>query len=135
MESKIIVRHSSIVVNNYERGDCEKIENILSIWNPVNFTLKPLAYYYDEETKKLYLPRGIDISYVEKLFEAKAEIDYVCDEYSNTNNPIMIKYMPRDDVQKEALRFLLGKQEYTAMNRKSQQSLNLTTGKGNLKTA
>lgn len=130
MESKIIVRHSSIVVNNYERGDCEKIENILSIWNPVNFTLKPLAYYYDEETKKLYLPRGIDISYVEKLFEAKAEIDYVCDEYSNTNNPIMIKYMPRDDVQKEALRFLLGKQEYTAMNRKSQQSLNLTTGKG-----
>lgn len=135
MGSKIVVRHSSIVINDYERGDCEKIENILSIWNPVNFTIKPLAYYYDEETRKLYLPRGIDISYVEKLFETKAEMDYICDEYSNTNNPIMIKYMPRDDVQKEALRFLLGKQEYTAMNRKSQQSLNLTTGKGNLKTA
>lgn len=130
MASKIIVRHSSIIINNYKRGDCEKIENMMSVWDPGYFCMKPIAYYIDEENNKLYLPRGIDISYVEKLFDSKAEMDYKCDSYKNTNNPIMIKYMPRDDVQKEALRFLLGKGEYFSMTRKSQQSLNLSTGKG-----
>lgn len=130
MKDKLIIRHSSIIVNDYNLGDCEKIEKQLSIWDPVYFTMKPFGYYYDEENKRLYLPRGLDIYYLERLFNTKAVIDYVSDKYKSTNNPIMIKYMPRDDVQKEALRFLLGKGEYSPMERKSQQSLNLSTGKG-----
>ena len=127
---KIVVRHSSIIINDYNKGDCKKIEDMMSIWDHNYFCMVPIAYYYDEENKRLYLPRGIDIYYVENLFNTKAKIDYNYDEYKPTNNPIMFKYMPRDDVQKESIRFLLGKAEYSAMIRKSQQSLNLTTGKG-----
>lgn len=130
MKDKLIVRHSSIVINDYNLGDCEKLEKQLSIWDPVYYTARPFGYHYDENNKQLYLPRGLDIYYLEKLFDTKATMDYVCDEYKYTNNPIMIKYMPRDNVQKEALRFLLGKGEYSSMSRKSQQSLNLNTGKG-----
>ena len=127
---KIIVKHTCIIINDYNMGDCEKIERIMSIWDPRCFTLRPIAYHYDEENKRLYLPRGIDISYIENLFDTKAVMDYNCDEYKFINTPLLIKYMPRDDVQKEAMRFLLGKAEYSAMTRKSQQSLNLNTGKG-----
>ena len=128
--SKIIVKHSSIVINNYELGDSPKLENYFSIYDRVyhcNF-LKGIEYI--EEEKKLILPRGLDIYFLENIFGESAIVDTKHDEYDKIE-PIMIKYLPRDDVQKQALSFMLGaKPQHKSNKVKSQLSVNLNTGVG-----
>ena len=128
--NKIVVRHSSIVINNYELGDSPRLESFFSIYDR-NYHcsfLKGLEYI--EEEKKLILPRGIDIYFLENLFGEDAVIDERCDQYDKTE-PIMIKYLPRDEVQKEALGFMLGERvNYRGNKLKSQLSVNLNTGVG-----
>ena len=66
---------------------------------------------YDEVNERLYLPRGIDIWFVEKYIGAAAKVDYNHDSYERIGD-VYIKYLPRNDVQKESLRFMLGEGEY-----------------------
>ena len=128
--SKIIVKHSSIIINNYELGDSPKLENYFSIYDRIchcNF-LKGIEYI--EEEKKLILPRGLDIYFLENIFGENAVLDVNHDEYDKVE-PIMIKYLPRDNVQKEALSFMLGaKPQHKSNKMKSQLSVNLNTGVG-----
>lgn len=128
--SKIIIKHSSIVINNYELGDSPKLENYFSIYDRIchcNF-LKGIEYIEDE--KKLILPRGLDIYFLENIFGENAILDTKHDEYDKLE-PVMIKYLPRDDVQKEALSFMLGaKPQHKSNKVKSQLSVNLNTGVG-----
>jgi len=126
---KILVKHSCIVIDNYNLGDCPKLEHFFSIYDVLThrYTYKCLEYI--ESEKKLILPRGIDIFFLEKLFECTAIIDYKCDEYDYTD-PILIKYLPRDDVQKESLRFILGNGAYISNKKRSQLCVNLNTGAG-----
>lgn len=128
--NKIVVKHSSIVINNYELGDSPKLENYFSIYDRIchcNF-LKGIEYI--EEEKKLILPRGLDIYFLENIFGENAYVDMNHDKYDMVE-PIMIKYLPRDDVQKEALSFMLGAKTYHKVNKtKSQLSVNLNTGVG-----
>jgi superfamily II DNA or RNA helicase len=64
------------------------------------------------------------------LFNEEPKLDKTNDKYSYFDNPIMIKSLPRDEVQKEALRFILGEGEYSYTKNKSQLSVNLNTGAG-----
>lgn len=127
--NKIVVRHSSIVINNYEWGDCPKLEYFFSVYDMITHKYLYKAIEYIEEEKKLILPRGLDIYFLENMFQTTAYVDYDFDKFDHTE-PIMIKYLPRDQVQKQALRFVLGEGEYTYTKNRSQLSLNLNTGKG-----
>lgn len=129
MSAKIILRQSSIVINNYELGDSPKLEYMFSLWDDIRHTSYWKAAEYNEETKQLFLPRGIDIPMLENIFNCNAKIDYQYDKY-DTIQPNMIKYMPRDDVQKRAIAFCCGAKEYSYTKGKSQLSINLPTGKG-----
>lgn len=128
--SKIIVKNSCIMITDYVLGKCTKIENCFRMYNMLTHQHYYIAMYYDNENKILYLPRGIDIWFLEKQLGVSATVE------KNQFNPfdkyddILIKYLPRDDVQKEALRFTLGKEEYSSTINKSQLSVNLNTGKG-----
>lgn len=128
--NKIVVTNTAIIINNYEPGDCTKLENFFRIFDPVTHSYKYETMYYDSENKRLYLPRGLDIWYIEKMFGESAEIlvnkfnpYYVFDE-------CMVNKLPRDDVQKKALRFMLCKNEYSSLETRTQFSVNLATGKG-----
>ena len=129
MEPKIIVRQSSIVVNDYDYGDCSKLESFFMLYDRVTFSFYFKCAMYDEESRTLYLPRGLDIWYVEKQVGDKAYIDYNYDEFIKTSDT-MIGTLPRDDRQKEALRFSLGKGEYEWTNNYSQKLLACPTGFG-----
>lgn len=129
-ERKIVVTNSAIIINNYDMGDCLQIENCFKVFEPTTHSYYYMGMHYDKENKKLYLPRGIDIWYVEKLFGEQAEVlvnSY--DEY-HIYEDAMIKYLPKDETQKETLRFMLGKDNYYKNQFKSQLSVNLATGKG-----
>lgn len=128
--SKIIVKHSRIEVNNYELGDCPKLEYFFTIYDPVTHSYYMKGLDYDQKRKVLILPRGLDISWLEFTLNGDAKVDNNYDEFEYVSEPIMIKNMPRDNEQREALRFILGKAEYHSNSAKSQLSINLNTGKG-----
>lgn len=126
--TKITVKHTSIHISDYSLGQSEILEKKLSVWDPVYFKLIPIAYLYDENTKELRIPRGIDINFVEKLFNTVAEIDYTPDKYEAMS--IKVKTLPRDDIQKKSISFLIGEGEFAYTKKYSQLLLNLPTGAG-----
>lgn len=131
--SKIDVFNTAIVINDYEQGDCQTLENYFKIRVPVTkqySTYKYFGIYYDKDKKKLYLPRGIDVWMVEKLIGQPANIHIGEHNKYDKYDKFRIASLPRDDDQKKALRFMLGKEEYRHTSSKSQLSVNLNTGKG-----
>lgn len=128
--SKIVVKHTRIEINNYEIGDCPKLEYFFTIFDPITHTYYFKGIEYDEKRKVLILPRGLDITWLEYTLNGEAILDKNHDEFEYVSGSIMIKNLPRDDEQKEALRFILGKAEYSSNSSKSQLSVNLNTGKG-----
>lgn len=126
--AKIEVRHTCIVINDYKFGDCKKLEGYFTIKDRVTYKTYYVGIHYNEETKQLYLPRGIDIYLVERLIGDRAVMVGKPDPYEYID--VKLKYLPRDDVQKEALRFMLGEKEYSRNKTKSQLSVNLNTGAG-----
>ena len=129
MEPKILVKHSRIEINNYELGDCPKLEYIFSVWDPVTHQSYPKGIEYDEEKRKLIVPRGMDISWLENHFGVEATIDRTPDSFTD-GGQIPIKYLAKDERQLEILKFLLGREKYQYTKTKSQLSCNSTTGSG-----
>lgn len=131
--SKIDVYNTTIIINDYNFGDYPTLENYFKIKVPISksyWVYKYYGIYYDENTRKLYLPRGIDIWLVEKIIGEEANIHVnKYDKYENYDH-FKIKSLPRDDDQRKALRFMLGREEYRYTATKSQLSVNLNTGKG-----
>ena len=111
--NKITVTNTAIIVNNYEVGDCPNLERNFLIYDPICHKTTPLGMYYDEENKRLYLPRGIDLYYVERIVK-ESSMDYDVDigreypnKYHHIKNKIMMKYAPKDERQVETLKFAL----------------------------
>lgn len=130
MEHKIVVRNTCIEVNDYNFGDCTKLENCFRIYDMITHSHYYVGLYYNEELRKLYLPRGIDIWFIEKLLNENAYVE------KNMYNPfdkftgIKVNALPRDEDQLKAFKFMIGAGEYTETTTKSQLQLNLNTGKG-----
>lgn len=127
---KIIVKHSSIHIENYTMGDCPRLEKYFTVEDVFTHKSYYIALEYISERKELIIPRGIDIYFVEQLLGTKAMVDYKPDEYDYIEDSLKIKYLPRDDKQKEALRFMLSKGEYKNNEKYTQMSINLNTGAG-----
>lgn len=133
MTNKIIVRNTSILIADYSLGDYPKIENNFKLYDKLTHKIYYLGMHYDEEERILYLPRGIDIWYIEQIIGQKAYIDKNYNKYEYID--IKLKVGPRDEKQKEALRFLVGAAEYKDNEYKSQLCLNLNTGAGKTYTS
>lgn len=130
MRNKIILRNSSIVITDYNLGDIPRLESYFTIFDKVTYTKFFKGMIYDEENKLLYLPRGLDLYFIKKFFEGEEpQREYNSDPYHETPE-IGIRYLPRDDTQKEALAFILGKGQYYSNQNATQLSVNLNTGKG-----
>ena len=125
----IIVERTHIKVTNYDIGDCVKLERQFSVFDQLYHTFFPKGIWYDEEYRTLYLPRGIDIDWLERVLYDTATYSEEFDP-ADTVDPILIKYLPRDDVQKQALEFMLGTGDYFYTKNRTQLSVNLNTGVG-----
>lgn len=127
---KIVVRPTSIVINDYTWGDAPKIENKFRVWNKATRSVTFEHIVYDEHARKLYLPRGISVRSLENALDTKAYYQTTCDEYRVNSTQTLLKYGPKDDVQKESIRFLFGADEYSYTKNASQMMLALNTGAG-----
>lgn len=127
--SKILVCTSKIIVQDYDLGDSPELENNFKVYDPICHKFNTLGMYYDKENRKLYLPRGLDIWKIKSYLKEKYH-DVVAPNPYQKMKPVLIKYAPRDDSQKEALRFMIGVNEYEDNAYLPQLSVNLSTGKG-----
>lgn len=126
---KIVLKHTRIEINNYYPGDCPNLEYMFTLDDRVSRKQYIKAIELDAENHKLIVPRGLDISYLTNMFMCTPYIDYECDPYVNAE-PTPIKYLTRDERQMEILKFILGKDKYAYTAKKSQLSINATTGLG-----
>lgn len=127
--SRILVKNSCIVINNYTMGECPNLEQNFMVYNPITHRMDILGMYYDEPTKCLYIPRGLDIWKIKKYLGEDNHEVIAPNDYDKIDN-ILMKYAPRDEEQKEALRFMCGVNEYEENFYLPQLSVNLPTGKG-----
>ena len=128
--SKLIVKNTCLKIEDYEIGDNPELEKYFVIYNPTTHQYYYEGLHYDTNTRTLYLPRGIDVYFVEKCLDTKAIVERNMYNEFDKYNDIYLKKLPRDDIQKEALRFTIGKGEYKDTAYKSQLQVNLYTGKG-----
>lgn len=125
---KIIVKQTHIEVPNYTLGGKIEIEKMLSVWDDIYHKLIPIGYSYDEETRTLILPRGLDLGFLESKFNLPLEIDRNYNKYNRVSYKLKVE--PRDDNQVRSIAFLLGEGEFNYAKRYSQQTLNLDVGQG-----
>lgn len=128
--NKIVVYRTHIEIVDYDLGDCKAIEYKHKIYDKIYHRFYIKAMIYDEKKRILILPRGTNISDLEYRFNSKAHIDYSIDPIRKFKIPLKLKYKPRDNVQREAIEFMLGKNVYEYTNSLTSLSVNLNTGKG-----
>lgn len=126
--NKLILKQTCIEVHNYDLGDQIGLEKSLSIWNDTYFRYEPKGFDYDDENRILYLPRGMDIGYLERLFNRPIEIDRGYNDYRKSSYKLIAE--PRDTNQVKSIAYLIGENDFSYAKRYSQQLLNLDTGIG-----
>ena len=129
MDNKIVVRNTCIIINDYNLGDNSQLEDIFKIYDPITHNFQKFGMYYDEENKKLYIPSGLDIWKIKQYFSVKYYKRESCHPYQSIDN-LKMKLLPRDEQQQQALRFMVGINEYEDNYNCNQLSVNLNTGKG-----
>lgn len=127
--SKIIIYRTHIEITDYDIGDCPVVEKTFSIYDMVYHKRFPKGMIYDKEKRILMLPRGIDIGFLERVFQVEPIVDSSIDPIGDIGE-VMLRYKPRDDDQKEAIKFMLSMDKYFANERSTMMSVNLNTGKG-----
>lgn len=65
---KIEVNYSFIKINDYNQGDCVKLESYFRTWNEGYHRAEYKHIRFDKDEHCLYLPRGMDIWLIEKAF-------------------------------------------------------------------
>ena len=127
--NKIVIYRTHIEINDYDLKDCPQIEKTFSIYDMTYHKRFPKGMIYDKKRRVLMLPRGIDIGYLERLFQCEPVVDSSIDPIGDIS-PVMLKYKPRDDDQREAIKFMLSSDKYFRNETSTMMSVNLNTGKG-----
>lgn len=130
MNKKIVVYNNKIVIYDYHYGDSPGLDNSFELYDRVTHTYKTLGAIYDRKNATVTIPRGLDIPYLEKMMGYNAFYDNTCNDPRHNLDKILIKYLPKDDKQSEAISFLTGAGKYSYTKKYPQLFLALDTGAG-----
>lgn len=125
---KINVYHTHIEISDYIIGENETLEKMLSVWDDTSFRYKPIGYSYDESAKVLRIARGVSLSRLENMFGEAPNIIYKPNDYNEISMRVTAK--PRNDLQREAVAFLIGENSFHHTKKYSQLLLELPPGSG-----
>ena len=126
---KIVIKNSCICIEDYQLGSCAALERNFMVYNPITHKCDILGMYYSSKTSTLYIPKGLDINVIKHYLKCKDVTVIKPDPFLDTG-PIKMLYGPRDEEQREALKFMIGIGDYEDNLYQSQLSVNLNTGKG-----
>ena len=80
--NKIIAYRTHICIFDYNLGDKPVIENTFSIYDMTYHKRFPKGMLYDKANKILYLPRGIDLDFLARVFNVEPVIVGKNDRYA-----------------------------------------------------
>lgn len=132
--SKITANFTHYLIKDYEIGDSNKLERMLTVFDRRRFRVDPVGLVYDEEEKELRIPRGFPIKLLQSCISDDIYINQKSQDFDKIN--IELYQEPRDKDQIKVMAFLCGmgnKYSYTAKH--SQLFVNLNTGKGKTYTS
>ena len=129
---EIRVFRTHVEITNYRLGDYTYIERQHSIYDKVYHRFYPKGMHYDADQKILMLPKGVEIDKIKYALGDEAIVRFIPepDPYDIIDRPLNIKYTPRDEDQKQAIKFIMGMDPYQYTANYAMLSLNLNTGKG-----
>lgn len=126
----VTAKQTSIVVDYYEPGTAPKLEQCFTLYDRITHSTYLKGIEYNEETGRLILPRGIDISWLEYQLQQEVYIDQRYDPFDVLQGQLRLRYKPRDERQKETLEFMLGRGDKAFTKYESQLCVNNNTGEG-----
>lgn len=124
---EILVKQTCVEISPYYMGECKDLEALLRIYDPINFKFSKILYHYDEGTRTLTIPRGINVKSLEKRFGTVAK--YFKAKKGKTID-IKLTTPPRDVSQLKAIEFLTGNGSSRETILYSRLLLTLGTGAG-----
>lgn len=123
----IRVYNTHIEIEPYKLGNCVELERLCSVYDKASHKYIPKCFFIDNDI--LYVPKGISVLLLEKFFNV-LPINYSkADDYEEISEGDGI-YQPKNRIQENAIKFLMGVDEYYYTNRNPQLGLNLNTGDG-----
>lgn len=130
--AEIRIFHTHIEVYPYKKGDCPQLERMLS--KKVTVTIRPYRYRYEQfafyiQNDILYIPRGVNTSQLQSWFRTDPTVVYEPDPFAKIKKGSP-KLKPKNQLQSDAIDFLVGRNDFTYTARYPQLSLNLETGAG-----
>lgn len=129
----ITAKHTHYEITDYYLGDCPMLEYDLSTTETIStgrrkWIATEKYFDYQADTHVLYVPRGYDINKLVRYTGQTVYIDDTC------NSPAVCHYTittpPLNNFQREAIRFLSGKEEYKWTMPYSQLVLSIPTRSG-----
>ena len=127
MKNKIDAFYTHYKIYDYHKGDCFQLERDLSTYDEI-YHKYDNKYYIDEENHILYVPRGYDPLLLQDYF--KRGIGTPKNNVNVQKSIFTMRVSPRDDIQRESIRFLLGKDEFKRTLKASQLVFSLDPGVG-----
>lgn len=125
----IIAKRSTTIVTDYYWDDNKKLQYRFSIYDRVCHRTLYVGIQWDPETKILYLPRGNDLRVLADLLKDQIVIDKEYNQWKDIGE-VKMKYLPKNEVQVKAIKFILGLDEYSYTTPYSQLGIHLNVGKG-----
>lgn len=125
---KIYAYNTHYEITEYLIGMSRTLENNLTLHDYDGYQHTP-KYHYDRNNHVLYVPRGYDEDLLSKQLGDRP-IEYIKDYTKPRKVSFSMTKPPRNDVQKESIRFLTGKEEYDYMYYATQAVLSLPGGGG-----
>ena len=132
MSFKVTIRATSITVQPGEEAllPLAPLLDMHEYEDEYQETTKVLGYMLDQEHDVLYLHKGVDIGYLQRLLQ-DTEITYDhFDPYKEMTYEFEEAFPPRDEDQESAIHFIAGLDEYSSNSNDRQIFLVLSTGAG-----
>ena len=128
--SNVFIHPTHIRIEEYTPGSLMSLERELSVWDKVTHSYKFHAFMYDEDSKSLLVPSGINYDLLNplKAFSQFKDSIYLESDKRKLNRKIKMKYEPRNELQRSAIDFLSKIHADNRLN--SQKLLSLGTGEG-----
>lgn len=117
MNTIVTIRATSITISNGSQVKDLLIPlfNMLTFEDEYSESVKTLGFLYDSETDTIFLHKGVDVSYIQRLLNNDCEIQYkLYDEFK----PMEFEYeeiiSPRNDEQVDVINFISGQQDHAS---------------------
>lgn len=126
----IRVGETFVSLQPYTLGEIKPLEISLSVYDKLYHKVIPYGYNYDPKSKTMYLPKNVNIEKIEKAYIENEVTKKIVSSNKGKHITFNMTATPRNEMQVNAIDFLLGRGKHIANQYSARQMLSLDTGGG-----